>query len=150
MSTSFNKVILIGNLTADPEIRTTPTGVSVCNFTIAVNRQYAKQGEKNSDFISICAWRASAEYVGKYARKGNQLLVCGSIQTRDYINNQGQKVYLTEVVANEVSFVGNKETNTESRAYNPQSDKAYMPSAYGAIPSAPKLEEIESDTTLPF
>lgn len=146
MSTSFNKVILIGNLTADPEIRTTPTGVSVCNFTIAVNRQYAKQGEKSSDFISICAWRASAEYVGKYARKGNQLLVCGSIQTRDYTNNQGQKVYLTEVVADEVKFVGNNKNDGASKGVS--TANSYIPTSFGGNSSG--FEELGDNGNLPF
>jgi single-strand DNA-binding protein len=147
---AFNKVILVGNLTDTPVLKQTTGGIPMCNFSIAVNRKMKVQGGQDCDFINIVAWRSSAEFVCRYFRKGNPILVCGEIQTRNYPNGQGQKVYVTEVVANEVSFVGNKETNTESRAYNPQSDKAYMPSAYGAIPSAPKLEEIESDTTLPF
>ena len=83
---AFNKVILVGNLTADPELKYTTSGASVCNFTLAVNRRFAKQGEQAVDFINICTWRASAEFVGKYARKGNSLLVCGSLQVRNYTN----------------------------------------------------------------
>lgn len=147
---AFNKVILIGNISSDLELKQTTSGISMCNFSIAVNRKMKVQGGPECDFINIVAWRASAEFVCRYFKKGNPILVCGELQTRNYTNSQGQKVYITEVVANEVSFVGNKsESNNDQRIATPTSN-AYMPSAYGAIPSSPKLEEIENDTSLPF
>ena len=149
---SFNKVILIGNLTADPELRTTTTGLSVCNFSLAVNRKFAKQGEQSVDYINVSCWRASAEFVGKYAKKGNSLLVCGQLQTRSYTNNQGQKVYITEVVADEVSFAGNnrvENNNGEPRVSTPKSN-AYVPSAYGGNSAGFEPLQIEEDSSLPF
>ena len=147
---AFNKVILIGNLTSDPELKQTTGGVSICNFSIAVNRKMKVQGGQDCDFINIVAWRSSAEFVARYFRKGNSILVCGELQTRNYTNGQGQKVYITEVVASEVSFTGNRnESGNEAKISTP-TNNAYMPNAYGTTPNPPNLEEIESDTTLPF
>lgn len=154
---SFNKVILVGNLTAQPELRTTNTGLAVCNFSLAVNRRFANQGEQTVDYINISCWRASAEFVGKYAKKGNSLVVCGSLQTRNYTNSQGQKVYVTEVVADEVSFAGNN--NSQNNGGQPRvsvpnaSGNNYTPSAYGApnfAQSSPNFEEIPDSDGLPF
>lgn len=159
---SFNKVILIGNLTAQPELMTTTSGLAVCNFSLAVNRKFAKQGEQSVDYINISCWRASAEFVGKYAKKGNSLVVCGSLQTRNYTNAQGQKVYITEVVADEVSFAGNN--NAQNNGGQPRvsvpptangSANAYTPSAYGSpnfAQNAPNFEEISlnESSDLPF
>ena len=104
---AFNKVILVGNLTADPELKQTPSGASVCAFSIAVNRKAAKNGEV--DFISIVAWRQTAEFISKYFTKGKAILVCGQLQTRSYTDKQGNKRTITEVVADEVTFVGGKD-----------------------------------------
>ena len=149
---SFNKVILIGNMTADPELKQTPSGVSVCAFSIAVNRRFAKDGEQNVDFINIVAWRQSAEFVSRYFKKGNPILVCGALQTRNYTDNQGQKRYVTEVVADEVSFVESKPAEpTVSTPPNPASfgNKPYMPTGYTAK-NNPQFEEIPNDEQLPF
>ncbi len=121
---AFNKVILVGNLTADPELKQTTQGTSVCTFTIAVNRKAAKNGE--CDFISIQVWRQTAEFVAKYFKKGNPILVCGQLQTRTWTDSQGNKRYTTEVVADEVSFVGSKESSTGAK----NEASAYVPSAY--------------------
>lgn len=137
---SFNKVILIGNMTSDPELKQTQGGISVCSFSIAVNRRFAKDGEQACDFITIQAWRQQAEFVCKYFKKGNPILVCGQLQTRTWTDNQGQKRYATEVVADEVSFVGNKESNTEA--------KPYVPNAYTS--NNQNFEEIPNDGSLPF
>jgi single-strand DNA-binding protein len=149
---AFNKVILIGNLTADPELKMTTNGVSVCSFTLAVNRRFVKQGEQSADYINISTWRASAEFVGKYAKKGNSLLVCGSLQTRSYNNAQGQKVYITEVIADEVSFAGSKNENSSEPRISVPNTKgdSYRPSAYGG--NQQNFEELEelSDSSLPF
>ena len=151
---SFNKVILMGNMTADPELKQTAGGVSVCSFSIAVNRRFAKpdQGQQNVDFINIVTWRQQAEFVSRYFKKGNPILICGQLQTRSWTDNQGQKRYATEVQADEVSFVNSAAQNG---APAPQAGaNAYTPDAYGApaFNSAPSanFEEIPNDTDLPF
>lgn len=149
---SFNKVILIGHMTADPELKQTQSGVSVCAFSIGVNRRFAKEGEQNVDFINIVAWRQQAEFVSRYFKKGNPILVCGQIQTRNYTDSQGQKRYVTEVVADEVSFVENKSAEpTVSTPPNPATlgDKSYVPSAYTGN-NNPQFEVLPSDADLPF
>ena len=151
---SFNKVILIGNMTADPELKQTASGVSVCSFTIAVNRRVAKaeQAQQTVDFINIVTWRQSAEFVSRYFKKGNPILVCGQLQTRTWTDNQGQKRYATEVVADEVSFVAPSGAGTPGGAA-PQGD-VYAPAAYGApafnTAGSANFEEIPSDESLPF
>ena len=127
---AFNKVILVGNLTADVELKQSTSGVSVCSFNIAVNRKLAKNNE--CDFITIVAWRQTAEFVCKYFKKGNPILVCGSLQTRSWKDNKGNNRTAVEVVADEVSFVGHKESGP-----SPQ----YV---------APKFEELTLDEGLPF
>lgn len=149
---AFNKIILVGNLVSDPEVKMTTQGTSVCNFSLAVNRKFAKQGEQNVDFINICTWGASADFVGRYAKKGTSLLVCGRLQTRNYNNAQGQKVYVTEVVAEEVSFAGNKSDNSnQPRVSVPQSNgNSHMPNAYGGNSAGFEPIEVASDDSLPF
>lgn len=151
---SFNKVILMGNLTADPELRQTASGLSVCSFSIAVNRRGARNaeaGQQTVDFINIVAWRQSAEFVSRYFKKGNPILVCGQLQTRTWTDNQGQKRYATEVIADEVTFASNAGQGAAPAASN---DSGYTPDAYGA-PSfsnsgESSFEEIPNDESLPF
>ena len=135
---AFNKVILIGNMVADPELKVSTSGVSVCSFSIGVNRKMAKNGE--CDFITCVAWRQQAEFVSKYFKKGNPILVCGQLQTRTWTDKQGNKRTTVEVVVDEVSFVGNKENSTEA--------KPYMPGAYTS--NNQNFEEIPTDVGLPF
>ena len=139
---AFNKVILVGNMTSDPELKQTQGGLSVSSFSIAVNRRFSKDGEQACDFINIQAWRQQAEFVCKYFKKGQAILVCGQLQTRTWTDNQGQKRYATEVVADEVSFVGNSSSNTEAK---PQ---PYTPTAYTS--NNQNFEEITTDGSLPF
>ncbi len=110
MSLNLNKVILAGRLTAAPELKQTPNGIFTTTFTVAVDRPYSK-GEKKSDFIQVVAWRGTAKFVAKYFSKGSPICVCGSIQTRSWQDNNNQKHYATEVVADDVRFVesGKKE-----------------------------------------
>ncbi len=111
----MNKAILVGRLTRDPELRTTQTGVSVCSFTIAVNRRFKNaEGGYDADFISCVAWRQQAEFMAKYFAKGRMVGVVGSIQTRNYDNKDGQKVYVTEVAVDEVHFVDSKSSSNDS------------------------------------
>lgn len=103
----MNKCILVGNLTRDPELTQTTSGVSLCRFSIAVNRNYSNaNGEREADFINIVTWRALAENCGKYLAKGRKVAVCGSIQTRTYDDKDGNKRYATDVVADDVEFLG--------------------------------------------
>ncbi len=150
---SFNKVILIGNMTADPELKQTAGGISVCSFSIAVNRRFAKseQGQQNVDFINIVTWRQQAEFVARYFKKGNPILICGQLQTRSWSDPQGQKRYATEVVADEVSFVVPASQNAPATqaggtAYTPD---AYASPAFGTSQSV-NFEEIPGDESLPF
>ena len=136
---AFNKVILIGNITKDVELKQTPNGVSVCSFDIAVNR---KLNRDVTDFISIVTWRQQAEFVSKYFKKGQAILVCGELQTRSYTDKQNNKRTAVEVVADEVSFVGNKESATDAK------NQPYMPSTYTS--NSQNFEEIDADDDIPF
>lgn len=106
----MNKVILMGRLTREPDIRyTQSTNTMVTSFTLAVNRRFVRQGEeRQADFINIVAWNKTAEFVSKYFKKGQQVGVIGRIQTRNYDDEQGIKHYITEVIAEEVYFAGDK------------------------------------------
>ena len=102
----MNKVILVGNLTRDPELTETPTGVSVCRFAIAVSRDYASaSGTRETDFFNITVWRGRAENCGKYLKKGNKVAIVGSLQTRSYEDKDGIKRNVVDVIANEVEFL---------------------------------------------
>lgn len=110
----MNKVILMGRLTRDPEMRQTPNGVSVCSFSIAVNRRFAKEGQQSADFINCTAWRQQAEFICKYFQKGSMIAVVGSLQSRSWDNQEGKRQYSTDVVVDEVYFTGSKtETHTQ-------------------------------------
>ena len=151
----LNKVILMGHMTADPELKQTTSGISVCSFSIGVNRRYSKadQGQQSVDFINIVSWRQQAEFVSRYFKKGSSIIVCGSLQTRNWTDNQGQKRYVTEVVADEVSFGAPASANQNVGDIKPQG-QGYTPSAYG-VPSfnstgSADFEEIPGDESLPF
>lgn len=109
----FNLVVLTGRLTADPELKTTPSGVSVMSFTIAVQRSYKSGEEPITDFIYIQAWRHTAEFIAKYFQKGSMIGIEGSIQTRRYTDKDGNNRTAFEVVANNVQFVESKRNNTD-------------------------------------
>ena len=104
----FNLVVLTGRLTADPELKTTPNGVSVTSFSIAVERRYRQGEERQADFINIVAWRSSAEFICKYFKKGSMIGIEGSIQTRKYQDRNGNNRTAFEVVANNVQFIESK------------------------------------------
>ncbi len=145
---SLNKVILIGHLTADPELKQTPSGVSVTSFSIGVARRFTRAGEQaQSDFINIVAWRTTAEFITKYFRKGSAICICGSIQTRSWTANDGSKRYTTEVVADEATFV---ERKGENSGYAPRNDDFQAPAFASDAGIAPKFEEVAGDEDLPF
>lgn len=111
----LNKSIIMGRLTADPELRTTASDVSVCSFTVAVDRRYKKDGEDRlTDFIKVVAWRNTAEFICKHFNKGKMINVVGSIQTRSYEDAEGKKHYVTEVIAEEVNFCGDNKRSEQA------------------------------------
>ena len=103
----MNKVFLIGNLTKDPELSTTNNGVKFCKFALAVSRNYSKDGKRETDFLNVVVWRAQADNCARYLKKGSKAAVSGSIQTRNY-ENEGRRVYVTEIAADEVQFLSTK------------------------------------------
>lgn len=107
----MNKVILLGRLTRDPELRTTPSGVSVCSFSIAVNRRFAKEGQQTADFINCVAWRQTAEFICKYFAKGRMIAVVGSLTTGRY-EKDGQTHYTTDVTVDEAYFADSKNSSS--------------------------------------
>lgn len=115
---NLNKVILGGRLTAEPELKTTTSGVSVVTVTVAVNRGYRATSDQHpqTDFITVVAWRQLAEHISRYFRKGSSICVIGSIQTRSWQDQNGKKRYATEVVADEVYFVDSKQDQSGSQS----------------------------------
>lgn len=140
----INSAVIMGRITADPELKTTQSGTSVCSFTVAVDRNYQKQGQdRQADFISVVTWRQTAEFVAKWFRKGQMIAVQGEIQTRNYEDRKGNKRTAVEVVASQVSFCGSK--NEEGSKGNPAE---YPPEAQ---PEEPNLDiEAGDDDELPF
>ena len=130
----MNKVILIGNLTRDPELSTTSSGISFCRFSLAVSRRFSGE-DKQADFINIIVWRAQAENCAKYLKKGSKAAIVGNIQTRTYDSQDGSKRYVTEVVAEEVEFISNSRGSTEG--------------GQEKVDDVSELQPIEDDT-LPF
>ncbi len=144
---NFNKVMLGGRLTADPESRQTETGISVTRFTVAVNRRYSKDSsQQQADFLNVTAWRQTAEFVSKFFKKGSSIFVVGTIQNRSWTDNEGNKRYATDIVAEEVSFVDSRSENPAAGQYTPDS---YAPS-FSSTADAPKFEEVKDDDDLPF
>jgi single-strand DNA-binding protein len=134
----MNKVILIGNLTRDPDYGETQSGISFCNFSIAVNRPYNdSNGERQTDFFNIKTWRGQADNCAKYLRKGSKVGVVGSLQTRTYEDNDGNKRNVTEIVANEVEFLSSANKSDDSD----ETTRAQR--------NRPELEPIDDDN-LPF
>lgn len=134
---NINCAILIGRMTADPELKQTPSGVSVTSFSIAVNRRYTKGEEQQADFINIVAWRNTAEFITKYFKKGNAIFIKGSIQTRSWTDQNGNKHYTTEVIADEAQFVETKKGQSEEQATPYNANEA-------------EFVEMTADSDLPF
>ncbi len=137
----MNKIMLIGNLTRDPELRATSSGVSVCSFTIAVNRRFAQQGgERQTDFFRINAWRALGETCQKYLAKGRKVAVMGELQARSYVGNDGQTRYSLDVSADEIEFLTPR---------SEQGGGAPMASGASAPPDLSGFADVDEDE-LPF
>ena len=141
----MNKVILMGRLTKDPEVRyTQTTNALVASFTLAVNRRFVKQGEeRQADFIPIIAWEKTGEFCSKYFKKGQQVGVIGRMQVRTYDDAQGQKRYVTEVVAEEAHFADSKRETSQSMNMEETFGTAAMPSQNDEF-------QVSSDDDLPF
>lgn len=147
---NFNQAILAGRLTADPELKTTQSGISVTQFTVAVSRPKRKDDNTDTaDFISCVAWKERAELVTKYFRKGSAIMVIGQIQTRTWTDNNNQKRYATEVLVDNIRFVDSKADAAQKSptANGNAGAPSYIPDAY----KAPKFEEVTADDgDLPF
>ncbi|WP_461246613.1 single-stranded DNA-binding protein [Treponema sp. R6D11] len=143
----LNKAIIMGRLTRDPELKTTPSGVSVCSFSVAVDRRFVRQGEeRQTDFINCVAWRTTAEFVSKYFTKGRMINVVGTIQTRSWDDADGKKRYATDVVADEVNFCGDKRAEGSSASSAPSSS----PAAEEPVPHDEGFVAVDLDDDLPF
>lgn len=138
----MNKVVLIGRLTKDPELKFTPTGTSVTTFTLAVSRRYKKEGQPQADFIPIVAWGKTGEGVANYKKKGALISVAGRIETRNYEAKDGTKRYVTEVIAEEIIFL-DYENKQQGQA---QQDNT-IPGDYLGNSG---MTEIEDDSDMPF
>lgn len=144
----FNLVVLSGRLTADPELKTTSSGVSVCSFTIAVERRYKQGEERQADFVNIVAWRQTAEFVSKFFSKGSMIGIEGSIQTRKYQDKDGKNRTAFEVIANNVQFIESKRSESNGEANSlptPQSDP--LAELQGRLDD---FTEVGSSEDLPF
>lgn len=143
----MNNVILMGRLTADPELRTTNNGLNYCRFTVAVDR-YSKGEDKKTDFINCVAWRQSAVFISRYFTKGQMIAVEGSIQTGSYTNKDGVKVYTTDILVSSVSFTGDRRSEEGQGNTNttPAEKTLTAPHKDGKELSA----DIDPDEDLPF
>ena len=143
---SFNKVIIIGNVSNEIELKQTNNGTSVCSFNVAVNRFSKDPGEeKKADFFTVVAWQSKAEFVSKYFSKGKPILVFGRLENRSLTDKNGNNRISTEIIAEEVSFVGSA---TENSAQAKSEPSTYVPNAYGG--NNTQFEEVPDDGTLPF
>ena len=149
----INSVVLVGRLTKDVEVRKTQSGLSVASFTVACDRRLSQEqknnNEQSADFINCVAWRGSADFLGKYARKGDTVGVEGRIQTRSY-DRDGQRVYVVEVLANSVNLLHSKQTvqSQPQASYEPQSTHAPKPQQMSDFDYLPNVEVSSDD--LPF
>lgn len=147
----MNMVALMGRLTYDPELRTTPTGVSVLRFQVACDRNYQKSGaERQADFIDCVAWRQTAEFISRYFHKGSMIAVEGAIQTQNYTDKDGKQRKSVEVVANNVSFCGSRNENGGAPAPQGRNNNFSQPAPSYASADSSDFEEIVDDDDLPF
>ena len=140
----MNKVFLIGNLTRDPELTETATGISVCHFSIAVNRGYSSSdGEKQTDFFNVTAWRGLADTISRFCKKGSKVAVSGSIQMRNYEDNNGQKRTAVDIVASDVEFLSSK---SQSGGEDYDAGEKSAPSSR----KKPTVQAFDDDGDIPF
>lgn len=140
----LNRVILMGRLTKDPELRYTPNNIPVCSYTIAVERNYARPGEqRQADFIPIVSWRSNAEFVSKYFNKGKMIVVSGRLQVRTWDDQDGKRHYITEVIADETYFADSKRDSDSDNRMNTVFNDNRSSDIEGFMP-------IDGDDELPF
>lgn len=141
----LNKVILMGRFTRDPELRSTPQGISTCSFSIAVDRNFVRPGEeRKADFINCVAWRQTAEFISKYFKKGSMVALEGSIQTRSWDDQDGKKRYATDVVVNQVYFAESKRDSQSAMG----GDDFASAGDFGSLPEP--ISPMGTDDDLPF
>lgn len=146
----MNKVIILGNLTKDPELNTTNNGISVCRFTLAVSRRFQNsEGEREADFIPVIVWRGQAENCAKYLKKGSKACITGNLQVRSYEAQDGSKRYSTEVVAEEVEFISSRTNTSDDSDEQPQKSKSEKSGKTGKADKVSKFEPVDDDD-LPF
>ena len=151
----MNKILLIGRLTKEPELRYTQSGTAVASFTLAVNRSFANQnGEREADFINCVAWQKAAEFVSQYFKKGQQMALEGRLQVRSYDDDNGQRRWVTEVVTEKVEFVGSKGGNGNSSSNGAGSGSGGGNTGSGGADSQSQLgwgeEIVFDDNDIPF
>ena len=139
---AINKVFIKGNISSEVELKQTQSGTSVCSFNVAVNRFSKDPTEAKADFFTVVAWQQKAEFVSKYFKKGSGIVIVGRLENREWTDKQGNKRISTEIIAEEIDFVGSKESSTEAKS------EPYMPSAY--TQNSQNFEAISSDEGLPF
>jgi single-strand DNA-binding protein len=153
---NFNKIILGGRLTADPELKTTPSGISVTTFSIAVNKRVKEGEEAQADFFNVTAWRQTAEFITRYFRKASSICVVGELHNRSWVDQQGQKRYATEIVAREAFFVDAKSEMPQAaqaprtQSYTPPASTPYVPEAYQTNMTIPDFSTLPDDEELPY
>lgn len=151
---NLNKVMLGGRLTADPELKQTQNGIQVASFTIAVNRRFRSNDNQQptTDFFNVTAWRALAEHVTRYYRKGSSIFIIGTVQNRSWTDQQGNKRYSTDIVADEIHFVDSRGESSASQSAQPYTPDTYtnVPSYASPVEAAPNFEEIKTEDDLPF
>jgi len=140
---ALNKVIIMGNISNEVELKQTQGGTSVCSFNVAVGRYSKDPREAKTDFFTVVAWQQKAEFVSRYFKKGQAILVCGRLENREWTDKNGNKRISTEIIAEEISFAGNKESSTEAK------NEAYTPTAY-STQNSQNFEDISSGEDLPF
>ena len=141
---AFNKVIIVGNISSEVELKQTQNGTSVCSFNVAVNRFAKDTSETKVDFFTVVAWSAKADFVSRYFSKGKPILVCGRLENRPWTDKNGNKRISTEIIAEDISFVGSNESSTATNS----APSAYTPTAY--TNNNQNFEEIPNDDSLPF
>ena len=149
---NFNRVMLGGRLTADPELKQTQSGIPVASFSIAVNRRFGSKdaNQPQADFFNVTAGRTQAEFVSRYFKKGSSIFVVGTIQNRSWTDQQGVKRYATDIVADEISFVDSRNEGPAAGQGQYTPDAYTTPSYSTPADSAPRFEEIKGDDDLPF
>lgn len=147
---NFNKIIIGGRLTADPELKTTPSGIPVVSFTVAVNNRSSKDEESSADFFTVTAWRGTAEFISKYFRKASSICIVGRLKTNNWTDQEGNKRYSVDIVADEANFVDAKSEAPEAVRQAVDSTPTSAPAPQYTGESAPKFEMGDDGEEFPF